>query len=127
MDYLSQNAEKIRETLLEYDTNYSFSNIIPSYNYSGIKNNYFPSIGLKAKIKVVSDSIILSINNFHLDTVYIIGYGEKPDQIINFKSPIEINPFQKKGDSRELLVDENAKYLSIKPQNLKRIEIVKIK
>ena len=127
MDYLSQNAEKIRETLLEYDTNYSFSNIIPSYNYSGIKNNYFPSIGLKAKIKVVSDSIVLSINNFHLDTVYIIGYGEKPDQIINFKSPIEINPFQKKGDSRELLVDENAKYLCIKPQNLKRIEIVKIK
>ena len=52
-------------------------------------------MGVKAKIKVINDSIFLSINNFHLDTVCIIGYGKKIDEIIDFKSQLRCGPFQK--------------------------------
>ena len=124
LNYLRKNAKEIRALLVKYDTNYSFSNIVPNYNYQGIKNNYFPSVGVKAKIKVINDSIFLSINNFHLDTVYIIGYGKKIDEIIDFKSPIEMGPFQKNGDKKKVLIRDVVRYLTIKPQN--RDSIIKI-
>jgi hypothetical protein len=79
---------------------------------------------VKAKMKVINDSIFLSINNFHLDTVYIIGYGEKSGQITDFKTTIEMSPFQKSGDKKKVLINKNAKYLFIQPQN--RDSIIKI-
>ena len=95
MNYLRQNAVEIRELLVQYDTNYSFSNIIPNYNYNGIKNNYFPSVGVKAKVKVINDSLFLSINNFHLDTVYIIGYENNINKIIDFNLQLRWLHFKK--------------------------------
>ena len=81
-------------------------------------------MGVKAKIKVINDSTFLRINNFHLDTVYIIGYGKKIDEIIDFKSPIEMGPFQKNGDKKKVLIRDVVRYLTIKPQN--RDSVIKI-
>jgi hypothetical protein len=58
--------------------------------------------------------------------VYIIGCGDKKNQIINFKSPIDMAPFQKEGDKKRVLISQVAKYLWIKPQNTDKLEIIKI-
>ena len=126
LNYLRQNAVEIRELLAKYDTNYSFSNIIPNYNYNGIKNNYFPSVGVKAKVKIINDSLFLRIDNFHLDTVYIIGYENNRNKIIDFDHPIEMTPFQKDGDKKKVLINEVSNYLIIKPQNIDSIFKVNI-
>ena len=78
----SERISDIENRLAEYPYKQRVDN--PSFHF------------VKAKIKVINDSTFLSINNFHLDTVYIIGYGKKIDKIIDFKSPIEMGPFQKK-------------------------------
>ena len=65
LNYLSQNAQNIRNMLIQYDTNYSFNLVPPKYNYKDIGNRY--NIGLERKEEVFVSSITLAwkYNEFH--------------------------------------------------------------
>ena len=69
--------------------------------------------------------MILKIKNFHLDTVYLIGYskGKKSKNLFKFKESILISPFQTKGESIELKINGDADFIFFKPQNTKILEL----
>ena len=126
MDYLINNAKAIRELLSRYTSNHDFLVKPFIYDYASIENNYFPSIGIKAH-KYINDKneLILKIKNFHLDTVYLIGYskGKKSKNLFRFKESILISPFQTKGESIELKINGDADFIFFKPQNTKILEL----
>ena len=126
MDYLINNAKAIRELLSRYTSNHDFLVKPLIYDYDLIENNYFPSIGIKAH-KYINDKneLILKIKNFHLDTVYLIGYskGKKSKNLFKFKESILISPFQTKGESIELKINGDADFIFFKPQNTKILEL----
>ena len=119
LNYLSQNAQNIRNMLIQYDTNYSFYLVPPKYNYKDIGNNYFPSIGLKVKYKELDTTKILKLKNFHLDTVFVIGYGNKKNQMEKFNTPLLLEGYKNGIDNKEIFIKENFKFLFIRPVNLK--------
>ena len=105
ISYLIDNAKAIRELLPSYTSNHEFLVKPIKYDYASIGNNYFPSIGIKAN-KHVNDKneLILKIKNFHLDTVYLIGYStdSKNNTLVKFRDSILITPFQTKEDASEI-------------------------
>ena len=79
-----------------------------------IDDNYFKSIGVKAYINNnQNNNIELSVENYHLSKVNIIGYGtsKNKDSIFYFKSPIYLNAFKKDQKPLEIKLPANAKYL----------------
>ena len=124
--YLIENAKAIRELLPSYTSNYDFLVKPIKYNYASIKNNYFPSIGIKAQ-KYINDKneLILKIKNFHLDTIYLIGYskGKKSKNLFKFKESILISPFQTNEESIEIKINGDADFIFFKPQNTKILEV----
>jgi len=126
ISYLIDNAKAIRELLPSYTSNHEFLVKTIKYDYASIGNNYFPSIGIKAN-KHVNDKneLILKIKNFHLDTVYLIGYSidSKNNTLIKFKDSILITPFQTKEDASEIKINEDANFIFFKPQNTKKLEV----
>ena len=129
INYLSDNAKAIRELLPSYNSNHDFLIKPIKYEYASVKNNYFPSIGIKAN-KHINDKneLVLYISNFHLDTVYLVGYSSngKNNSLVKFKDSILISPFQTKGNTKELKIDENADFIFFKPQNTKKLEVLNI-
>jgi len=69
--------------------------------------------------------LILKIKNFHLDTVYLIGYSidSKNNTLVKFKDSILITPFQTKEDASEIKINEDANFIFFKPQNTKKLEV----
>jgi len=126
MDYLINSAKAVRELLSSYTSNHDFLVKPLIYNYASIENNYFPSIGIKAH-KYINDKNewILKINNFHLDTIYLIGYsiGKKSNNLFKFKESILMSPFQTKRESIELKINGDADFIFFKPQNTKNLEV----
>ena len=126
ISYLIDNAKAIRELLPSYTSNHEFLVKTIKYDYASIGNNYFPSIGIKAN-KHVNDKneLILKIKNFHLDTVYLIGYSteSKNNTLVKFKDSILITPFQTKEDASEIKINEDANFIFFKPQNTKKLEV----
>lgn len=126
ISYLIDNAKAIRELLPSYTSNHEFLVKTIKYDYASIGNNYFPSIGIKAN-KHVNDKneLILKIKNFHLDTVYLIGYSidSKNNTLVKFKDSILITPFQTKEDASEIKIYEDANFIFFKPQNTKKLEV----
>ncbi|MEK9619901.1 MAG: hypothetical protein VW078_07390 [Flavobacteriales bacterium] len=126
ISYLIDNAKAIRELLPSYTSNHEFLVKAIKYDYASIGNNYFPSIGIKAN-KHINDKneLVLKIKNFHLDTVYLIGYSidSKINTLIKFKDSILITPFQTKEDASEIKINEDANFIFFKPQNTKKLEV----
>ena len=129
ISYLIDNAKAIRELLPSYTSNHEFLVKPIKYDYASIGNNYFPSIGIKAN-KHVNDKneLILKIKNFHLDTVYLIGYStdSKNNTLVKFRDSILITPFQTKEDALEIKINEDANFIFFKPQNTKKLEVINI-
>ena len=129
ISYLIDNAKAIRELLPSYTSNHEFLVKPIKYDYASIGNNYFPSIGIKAN-KHVNDKneLILKIKNFHLDTVYLIGYStdSKNNTLVKFRDSILITPFQTKEDASEIKINEDANFIFFKPQNTKKLEVINI-
>ena len=129
ISYLIDNAKAIRELLPSYTSNHEFLVKTIKYDYASIGNNYFPSIGIKAN-KHINDKneLVLKIKNFHLDTVYLIGYSidSKNNTLIKFKDSILITPFQTKEDASEIKINEDANFIFFKPQNTKKLEVINI-
>ena len=129
ISYLIDNAKAIRELLPSYTSNHEFLVKPIKYDYASIGNNYFPSIGIKAN-KHVNDKneLILKIKNFHLDTVYLIGYStdSKNNTLVKFRDSILITPFQTKEDASEIKIDGDANFIFFKPQNTKKLEVINI-
>ena len=130
MDYLIDNAIAVRELLPSYSSNHDFLVKPFIYDYASIENKYFPSIGLKAH-KYINDKneLILKMKNFHLDTIYLIGYskGKKSNNLVKFKDSILVSPFQTKEESIELKVNGDADFIFFKPQNTKNLEVIYIR
>jgi len=126
IDYLNDNAKAVRELLPSYNSNHDFLVKPFIYDCGSIENNYFPSIGIKAN-KYINrkNEFVLSIKNFHLDTVYLVGYSseEKNNALIKFKDSIFLTPFQSKGESIELKINKDADFIFFKPQNTKNLEV----
>jgi len=126
IDYLNDNAKAVRELLPSYNSNHDFLVKPFIYDCGSIENNYFPSIGIKAN-KYINrkNELVLSIKNFHLDTVYLVGYSseEKNNALIKFKDSIFLTPFQSKGESIELKINKDADFIFFKPQNTKNLEV----
>ena len=129
IDYLIENAKGVRELLPSYTSNTNFLVKPLNYDYASIENNYFPSIGIKAN-KHINDKneLVLKIKNFHLDTIYLIGYSKdgKSNDLIKFQDSILLSPFQTKGDSTKLKINGDANFIFFKPQNTKKLEIMNI-
>ena len=129
ISYLIDNAKAIRELLPSYTSNHEFLVKTIKYDYASIGNNYFPSIGIKAN-KHVNDKneLVLKIKNFHLDTVYLIGYStdSKNNTLVKFRDSILITPFQTKEDALEIKINEDANFIFFKPQNTKKLEVINI-
>jgi len=129
INYLIDNAKAIRELLPSYTSNHDFLVKPIKYDYSSIGNNYYPSIGIKAN-KHVNDKneLVLRIKNFHLDTVYLIGYSteNKKNTIVKFKDSILITPFQTKEDASEIKINGDANFIFFKPQNTKKLEFINV-
>ena len=72
--------------------------------------------------------MILKIKNFHLDTVYLIGYStdSKNNTLVKFRDSILITPFQTKEDALEIKINEDANFIFFKPQNTKKLEVINI-
>ena len=112
--------------LPSYTSNHNFLVKPINYNYASVENNYFPSIGIKANKHINSkNELVLKIKNFHLDTVYLIGYSmeEKGNALVKFKDSILITPFQIKGDSKEININKDADFIFFKPQNTKSLMV----
>ena len=126
ISYLIDNAKAIRELLPSYTSNHKFLVKPIKYDYASIGNNYFPSIGIKAN-KHVNDKneSVLKIKNFHLDTVYLIGYStdRKNNNLVKFKDSILITPFQTKEDASEIKINGDPNFIFFKPQNTKKLEV----
>ena len=125
LNYLSKNAKAIRDTLKVYDSAFNFNLYDVNYDYNAIADHYFPSIGIKGFIK---GNNLLTVKNFHLDTVEIIGYGIKNnlEEIKKFNFPITLSPFKKGEDYLEMEFNEKIKHLFFKPVNVKEIQSCKI-
>jgi hypothetical protein len=126
INYLIENAKAVRELLPSYTSNHNFLVKPINYNYASVENNYFPSIGIKANKHINSkNELVLKIKNFHLDTVYLIGYSmeEKGNALVKFKDSILITPFQIKGDSKEININKDADFIFFKPQNTKNLMV----
>ena len=130
MDYLIDNAIAVRELLPSYSSNHDFLVKPFIYDYASIKNKYFPSIGLKAH-KYINDKneLVLKMKNFHLDTIYLIGYsrGKKSNELVKFKDSILVSPFQTNEESIELNINRDADFIFFKPQNTKNLEVIHIR
>ena len=126
IDYLNDNAKAVRELLPSYNSNHDFLVKPFIYDCGSIENNYFPSIGIKAN-KYINrkNELVLSIKNFHLDTVYLVGYSseEKNNALVKFKDSIFLTPFQSQGESIELKINKDADFIFFKPQNTKNLEV----
>ena len=129
ISYLIDNAKAIRDLLPSYTSNHEFLVKPIKYDYASIGNNYFLSIGIKAN-KHVNDKneLILKIKNFHLDTVYLIGYStdSKNNTLVKFNDSILITPFQTKEDASEIKINGDANFIFFKPQNTKKLEVSNI-
>ena len=129
ISYLIDNAKAIRELLPSYTSNHKFLVKPTKYDYASIGNNYFPSIGIKAN-KHVNDKneLVLKIKNFHLDTVYLIGYSteRKNNTLVEFRDSILITPFQTKEDASEIKINGDPNFIFFKPQNTKKLEVSNI-
>jgi len=129
IDYLIENAKAVRELLPSYTSNPNFLVKPLNYDYASIENNYFPSIGIKAN-KHINDKneLVLKIKNFHLDTIYLIGYSKdgKSNNLIKFQDSILLSPFQIKGNSTKLKINGDANFIFFKPQNTKKLEFMNI-
>jgi hypothetical protein len=126
INYLIDNAKAVRELLPIYTSNHNFLVKPIKYNYASVENNYFPSIGIKANKYIDSkNELVLKIKNFHLDTVYLIGHSieKKGNALVKFQDSILITPFQIKGDSKEININEDADFIFFKPQNTKSLEV----
>tara|TARA_B100000768_G_scaffold180721_1_gene201440 strand:- start:9171 stop:11162 length:1992 start_codon:yes stop_codon:yes gene_type:complete len=127
--YLIDNAKAVRELLPSYISNHDFVLKPFVYDYASIENNYFPSIGIKANKYINRENeLVLNIKNFHLDTVYLIGYskGKKSNELVKFKDSILLSPFQTKGESIEIKINRDADFIFFKPQNTKKLEVKNI-
>ena len=126
IDYLMENAKTVRELLANYSSNHEFVIKDLNYDYSSIGKNYFPSIGIKAN-KYINEKkeLVLKIKNFHLDTVYLIGYSidEDNNKLVKFKDSILLSPFQTEGEAIEFKINENANFIYFKPQNTGDLEV----
>ena len=130
MDYLMANAKAVRELLVDYDSSYDFVLKPLNYDYGSIDDNFFPSIGVKAN-KYINDKneLVLKIKNFHLDTIYLLGYSNNEknrNNIVEFKESILLAPFQMKGDILELKVIDNYDFIYFRPQNTSHLEVTEI-
>ena len=69
------------------------------------------------------------MKNFHLDTIYLIGYskGKKSNNLVKFKDSILVSPFQTKEESIELKINRDADFIFFKPQNTKNLEVIYIR
>jgi hypothetical protein len=126
IDYLNDNAKAVRELLPSYTSNHDFLVKPFIYDCASIENNYFPSIGIKAN-KYINrkNELVLSIKNFHLDTVYLVGYSSerKNNALVKFKDSIFLTPFQSQGESIKLKINKDADFIFFKPQNTKSLEV----
>ena len=125
INYITENAEAIRSTLKKYQNSFPYSVYDINYDYNSIKNNYFPSIGLKAKIQ---NKNTLVLKNFHLDSIYVIGYGDNKhfNEMKKFTSKITLSPFKKDEDFKKIKIKSEFKYLFFKPINTQEIKSIKI-
>jgi hypothetical protein len=126
INYINHNAKKIRNLIPEVDTNFKFTCLEPSYGYDLINNNYFSNVGLKAKFKIKDSALFLTMRNFHLDTVSVIGYGNSKKKMKRFESKIMLEAFKKGNYFKEIEVENQFKYLFIKPHNIDRTIIIKV-
>ena len=129
ISYLIDNAKAIRELLPSYTSNHEFLVKPVKYDYASIGINYFPSIGIKANKHINNkNELVLKIKNFHLDTVYLIGYSteSKNNTLVKFRDSILITPFQTKEDALEIKINEDANFIFFKPQNTKKLEVINI-
>lgn len=130
IDYLVANAKAVRELLVDYDSSYDFVLKPLNYDYGSIDNNFFPSIGIKAN-KYINDKneLVMKIKNFHLDTIYLLGYSNNEknrNNIVEFKDSVLLAPFQMKGDILELKVIDNYGFIYFRPQNTSHLEVTEI-
>jgi len=126
INYLIDNAKAVRELLPSYTSNHDFLVKPFIYDCASIENNYFPSIGIKANKYINSkNELVLSIKNFHLDTVYLVGYSSerKNNALVKFKDSIFLTPFQSQGESIKLKINKDADFIFFKPQNTKSLEV----
>ena len=126
INYINHNAKKIRNLIPKIDTNFKFTCLEPSYGYDLINNNYFSNVGLKAKFKIKDSALFLTMRNFHLDTVSVIGYGNSKKKMKRFESKIMLEAFKKGNYFKEIEVENQFKYLFIKPHNIDRTIIIKV-
>ena len=129
LNYLEEQAKAVRNLLPSF--NVVYKNHKYDINYDGIEidDNYFKSIGVKAYINNnQNNNIELSVENYHLSKVNIIGYGtsKNKDSIFYFKSPIYLNAFKKDQKPLEIKLPANAKYLFVKPNNTNKLVSTKI-
>ncbi len=127
--YLIDNAKAIRELLPSYTSNHEFLVKPVKYDYASIGINYFPSIGIKANKHINNkNELVLKIKNFHLDTVYLVGYStdSKNNTLVKFKDSILITPFQTREDASEIKINGDADFIFFKPQNTKKLEFINI-
>ena len=126
INYINHNAKKIRHLIPEIDTNFKFTCLEPSYGYDLINNNYFSNVGLKAKFQMKDTALFLTMRNFHLDNVSVIGYGNSKKKMKRFESKIMLEAFKKGNYFKEIEVENQFKYLFIKPHNTDRTIIIKL-
>jgi len=126
INYINHNAKKIRNLIPEIDTNFKFTCLEPSYGYDLINNNYFSNVGLKAKFQMKDSALFLTMRNFHLDTVSVIGYGNSKKKMKRFESKIMLEAFKKGNYFKEIEVENQFKYLFIKPHNTDRTIIIRL-
>lgn len=127
--YLIDNAKAIRELLPSYTSNHEFLVKPVKYDYASIGINYFPSIGIKANKHINNkNELVLKIKNFHLDTVYLVGYStdSKNNTLVKFNDSILITPFQTREDTSEIKINGDADFIFFKPQNTKKLEVINI-
>lgn len=127
--YLNDNAKAIRELLPSYTSNHEFLVKPVKYDYASIGINYFPSIGIKANKHINNkNELVLKIKNFHLDTVYLVGYSidSKNNTLVKFNDSILITPFQTREDASEIKINGDADFIFFKPQNTKKLEVINI-
>lgn len=126
INYINHNAKKIRHLIPEIDTNFKFTCLEPSYGYDLINNNYFSNVGLKAKFQMKDTALFLTMRNFHLDNVSVIGYGNSKKKMKRFESKIMLEAFKKGNYFKEIEVENQFKYLFIKPHNTDRTIIIRL-
>ena len=83
-------------------------------------------MGLKAKFRMKDSALFLTMRNFHLDTVSVIGYGNSKKKMKRFESKIMLEAFKKGHYLKEIEVENQFKYLFIKPHNIDRTIIIRL-